>query len=239
MKCHWIGKCPVGDDVAARAVTEARGRLVRRRRGPQIAVASVAGARHGCVKEISLRPIRIVSVTAGALCLRDLRVENRGLPRLVLVTRQTGCRKRRVESRRVRCGPARDEMARCAITLTRRGLVRNRIGSPIGMAVHAGAGHGCVKEVSLHPIWIVLVAARALGLDHLGVEDRRLSWLRLVTRSARSWKRCMERSRIRDGPIVNDVTAGTIAETCGRLMCWRRRPHIAVARVTDAGYRFV
>ena len=135
MQRDGIGKCPVVHDVAAGTVPKPCARLMRRSRGPQIAVASVAHVWDGSVEEISWWPTRILMVTAGALCLKDLGVEVRWLSRLVLVTSQAGCWKRRVERRRVGCGPVGDDMAGGAIALARRGLVRGRVGSPIAVTI--------------------------------------------------------------------------------------------------------
>jgi len=204
-----------------------------RRSGPQIAVARVAGVGHGRVKEVRGRPTRILMVTAGALGLSDLGVEDRRLSRFALMARQAGCGKRRVDRGGVGRGPAADDVARRTIALSRSGLVRPRIGSEIRMTVYAGVGHRCVEEVGLCPIRIVDVAAGALGLDDLGVEDGRLSRLVLVTRQARGRKRCMERCRVGDSPVVDDVATGTVPKTCGRLMRRRVRSQIAVASVAD------
>jgi len=70
-----VGGGPVGDDVATGAVAEACGRLMRCIRWTLIAMASTAGARNRRVWEVGLCPIRIIRVTACALGLDGLGVE--------------------------------------------------------------------------------------------------------------------------------------------------------------------
>ena len=86
MNRYRIGECPVVHDVTAGTVPAACGRLMGWSRGSQIAVASIAGARYRGVCEVGLCPVRIVPVTARTFALSDLSVEDRRLPRFVLVT---------------------------------------------------------------------------------------------------------------------------------------------------------
>jgi len=193
---------PVVHDVAAGTVPKACGRLMCRSRGSQIAVTIVAGARHRFMQEVGLCPIRIVRVTACALGLDGLGVEDRFRLRVVLVTRHAGCRKRRVQLCRVGDGPIADDVTRGAIGLALRGLVRGRVRSPIGVTVQAGARHRRVEEVGPCPIRIVPVTADAIWLPDLGVEDRLRSGLVLVTGQAGFRKRRVDRGRHRGNPLA-------------------------------------
>jgi len=200
-----VGRGPVVHDVAAGTVPTPGRRLMRRSRRSQIAVAVVAGAGHGRVQELGLCPIRIVGVTAGALGLDDLGVEERLRSRVVSVTRHAGRRKRGMEHCRVGCGPVGGDVARGAITLARRGLVRGRVGSPICVTAEAGARRWHVKIVGLHPIGVAPMAADTLGLDGLSVEERLRSRLVLMARHARCWKRRVDSGRHRRNPLVFGV----------------------------------
>jgi len=112
--------------------------------------------------------------------------------------------------------------------------VRCRVGSSIGVTVQAAARYRRVEEVHLRPIRIVSVAAGTFGLEDLGVENRGLPRLALMTGPARGRQWCVERGRVSYGPVVHDVAAGTVAEAGGRLMGRSRGAQIAVARVARA-----
>jgi len=81
-----------------------------------------------------------------------------------------------------------------------------------------------------------MVTAGALGFEDLGMEDRRLSRVVLVTGHARCRKRCVERGGVGYGPVVHDVATGTVPKACGRLMRRSRGSPIAVASIAGAGH---
>jgi hypothetical protein len=198
-----------------------------------------ASAGHRGMEEIGRRPARVASMAAGAFSFVHLSVKDRRLSRRALVTRQAGRGKRRVDRGRIGERPIVHDVAASAIRLSRGGLMGGGIGPQIAMACIAGSRHWFMQEISRLPTRIVPMAAGTLGFECLSVKDRRLSWLVLVACAARSREWRMELRRVRDGPVGDDVTPGTICLSRGGLVGWGIGFAIAVASVACLGCRGV
>jgi hypothetical protein len=164
-------------------------------------------------------------MTAGALGVERLGVEDRLFSRVVSVTRRARLGKRCVKLFRVGERPIVHDVTPGAVPPPRDRLMRGRVRPRVTVTSLARLRRRAVEEISLCPIRIAPMATGALRLEGLGMKGSLLSRLVFVTGHARRRKRRVDDRRPGGNPMVFRVT----------VLASRRQ---VIVRWIDRGFSF-